>query len=276
MIYNLAHLRFFYDAVKAGSATAAALQNHVSQSALSQGIKKLEKDLGIQLIHHQKKRFKLTDEGQTVFTHARQIFSEVEKMYDALEALRGGIRGTVTFACTNSIARFFIPAALIRARAKYPDLTVKFHRGSLRFILQALKEAMVDFAIVVDDESFSSFEKKLIAKGEFHIYTKTSTIEEGVYVDSAKSSETRHFMKYIKDLKIIDELSGWGMVEEFVKQGLGPGILPSFMEALPMKKLNLKVPSLSYDICVIHPHGIPLSRSTQAFIDLVKMSYFRS
>lgn len=269
MLYNLAHLRFFYDAIKAGSATAAALQNHVSQSALSQGIKKLEKDLGVQLIYHQKKRFKLTDEGQVVFDHARQIFLEAAKMYDALEDLKGGIKGTATFACTNSIARFFIPSALLKAKEKYPDLKLKFHRGSIRFILQALKEGMVDFAIVVDNESFSSFEKRFIAKGEFHIYTKTSSIKEGVYVDNAKSSETLHFMKYIKDLKIIDELSGWGMIDEFVKQGLGPGILPSFMETAPMKKLNLKIPPLSYDICVIYPNSIPLSRSAQAFIDLL-------
>lgn len=266
-MFNLLHLKFFFDAARSKSVTQAAKQNFVSQSALSQGIQKLEQDFGVDLIFHRKNRFKLTDEGELVFQHAAKIFADVKHLRDSLSDLKGKIGGTIRFACTNSLARFFIPKPLIKAKKKYPDLDVKFHRGNLRFIVQSLKEGTVDFAVVVDDPIFSPFAKKVLMKGEFHIYTKKGDIKNGIYIDHLENSEVRYFQKKIPKLKIIDELSGWGMVEEFVKQGVGPGILPSFMESKSLKKIDLGIPGFPYQICAIFPKDMPLSRGAEAFLN---------
>jgi DNA-binding transcriptional LysR family regulator len=265
-MFNLMHMKFFFDAARNKSVTTAAKQNHVSQSALSQGIQKLEQDLGVDLTIHKKNRFKLTDEGEVVLKHAGKIFGDIKHLQENLQDLKGKIAGTITLACTNSLARFFIPKPLIQTKKKYPDLKVNFHRGSIKFILQSLKEETVDFAIVLDDAVFSPFDKKILSKGEFNIYTKKGDIKEGVYVDQQENPEVLYFKKKIPMLKIIDELSGWGMVEEFVKQGVGPGIMPSFMESKPLKKVDLGIPGFPYQICAVFPKNLPLSRASEAFL----------
>lgn len=59
---NLNNLRYFYDAAEAEGISEAARRNFVTQSAVSQGIQKLEMALGISLITHQRNCFKLTAE----------------------------------------------------------------------------------------------------------------------------------------------------------------------------------------------------------------------
>ena len=71
---NLTHLKYFLDAVKQGSITASAKINHVSQSAISQGITRLEERFGCHLLAHQPKRFKVTDEGLKLFENSKRFF----------------------------------------------------------------------------------------------------------------------------------------------------------------------------------------------------------
>ena len=79
-------------------------------------------------------------------------------------------------------------------------------------------------------------------------------------------------MKHYVGLEIIEELSGWGMVEEFVKRGLGAGILPNFLESSEMKKIKVKAPPCRYSISAIFSKGSTLSRNANAFIDLMRES----
>ncbi len=272
-MFNLVHLRFFYDASRLGSVTEAAKANYVSQSALSQGIKKLERDLGFSLITHQKNRFILTEEGRLAFSHARRIFSEIEVMQEELNSLSGQVAGSITFACTNSIARALIPKALLKCRQEYPLLKVNFRRGSIRFILDQLSSGKVDFAIVVDGERFQSFEKHRIKSGEFYVYKHPECCldwEEGIYVDHVDSPEMEVIRGKCPEIKVLEELSGWGMVEEFVKQGLGPGLLPDFMkDDLSMKKVRTGIPEIPYSIAAVRQKGLPFSKTMEAFVSLL-------
>lgn len=270
LIFNLSHLKFFYDAARLESVTEAAKINFVSQSALSQGIKKLERDLDADLTTHQKNRFQLTDAGQMVFQHAQRLFVNIEEMREGLNLLKGEVAGTISFACTNSIARALIPRALVQCRKLYPLLKVKFHRGSVRFIKQQLQQGKVDFGVVVDGEAFDAFEKKTVKCGYFNLYAHPDfkgSYQDGIFVDHVDSPEMEGI-----DLKVLEELSGWGMVEEFVKQGLGPGLLPDFMEAArTMRKIDANLPEIPYEICAIRSSNLPFSNNMSVFIDLLNL-----
>lgn len=270
ILFNLTHFKFFHDAARLGSVTEAAKVNHVTQSALSQGIKKLERDLNVELTTHQKNRFQLTDAGQVVLKHAQQMFVTVEEMREELNFLKGEVAGTISFACTNSIARALIPRALLHCKEKYPLLQVKFHRGSVRFIKQQLQQGNVDFGVVLDGEVFDQYEKRKIVDGHFHLYAHPDfkgELGNGIYVDHLDSPE----MKGI-DLKVIEELSGWGMVEEFVKQGLGPGLLPDFMEAdRTMQKIEAPIPKIPYQICAIRNTKLPYTHNIEVFISVLSL-----
>ena len=91
--------------------------------------------------------------------------------------------------------------------------------------------------------------------------------QEGIYVDHIDSPE----MKGI-DIKVLEELSGRGMVEEFVKQGLGAGLLPDFMEsARTMKKVDASIPKIPYQISAIRNRRLPFSKNMDLFINLLNL-----
>jgi DNA-binding transcriptional LysR family regulator len=276
MIFNLAHLRYFYDAARTGNISEAARRNHVSQSALSQGIRNLGRDLDNELITHQKNRFKLTDAGKIVYAHADRIFAGVEELNQELQKLSGEIAGEITFACTNSIARALIPGALLAAREKYPLLKVRFHRGSVRYILEQLSKGTVDFGVVLGGDAFKHLENEVIHQGQFFIYQRRGleqAPEDEIYVDHVDSTEAVHLKKCRPSLSFKEELSGWGMVEQFVKQGLGQGLLPDFMEhndpISQIQRTDCSMPDIPYSICAVYPKGVLLSRNMRAFIDLL-------
>lgn len=76
---NLFHLKYFLDAVKHGSISASDETNHISQSAISQAIAKLEEGLGCSLLIHQPKQFKITDEGKSSLIVLKKFFKLFKK-----------------------------------------------------------------------------------------------------------------------------------------------------------------------------------------------------
>ena len=82
---NFHHLRYFHAVVRQGSLTAAAKSLHVSQSALSIQIKKLEDHLGLYPFDRQHKRMQLTEEGKIILDYAETIFRTSEEMLATLQ-----------------------------------------------------------------------------------------------------------------------------------------------------------------------------------------------
>ena len=78
MIGNLEYFKVFYYTAKTGSVTQAASELALSQPAVSQSLKQLEKNLGVKLFQRAARGVRLTGEGQ-------QLFSYVEKGYEQIE-----------------------------------------------------------------------------------------------------------------------------------------------------------------------------------------------
>ena len=74
----LRQMRYFVAVVDCGSFTEAAAQCYISQSAISQQVHALEKELGVELIHRENRRFTLTPAGEYFYAHSRAILEQVE------------------------------------------------------------------------------------------------------------------------------------------------------------------------------------------------------
>lgn len=76
----LRQMKYFVSVVDCNSFTEAAEQNYISQSAISQQIQALEKDLGVPLIIRRNRRFSLTPAGEYFYNHCKGILVEVEDL----------------------------------------------------------------------------------------------------------------------------------------------------------------------------------------------------
>jgi DNA-binding transcriptional LysR family regulator len=274
---NLTHLRYFYDAVRLKSVSRAARENFVSQSAISQGIRRLEQAVGTKLSTHQRQHFRLTEAGEVVFDESKRIFASVEGLKERLREHKNEISGPVVFGCTNALAQFFLPRPYLELRKKYPDVIPKFHRGSLHFIHEALKQEKVQFALAIDAPEFYEYQKQVLYKGHFRLYKAKGTKRSGkVLVDHATNQEViefrkLHHVRYGKDLVIQDELSGWAMVATFVQMGIAEGFLPDFIfqNNPAVQEIKLDLPYIEYQIAAFWLKGHALSRASKAFLQCV-------
>jgi DNA-binding transcriptional LysR family regulator len=273
-LINLLHLKFFCDAVTLKSVSQAAKINFVTQSAVSQGILKLERIIGADLIFHTRQGLQLTEDGKIVFENATHIFRAVQQTFDLVNRSRRSIQTDVKFVCTKSLGLAYIPAAYQRITQNIPQLNIHFKMGGLEFVRDSLMREEAEFAIAVVDHSFDDFEKVSLHKGCFHLYhakhTSEDLLDKGILVDYSSSLYVNEVCAKLK-LPILMELSGWEDVARFTEIGLGVGFLPDFIvngSRFTSLSMHYKsIPLYEYEIFLLHKKGKTLSRGASAFLD---------
>lgn len=278
---NLIYLKYFCDAFQSGSISVAAKLNHVSQSAVSQGICKLEERLDCRLISHQPNRFKVTEEGRQLFNHAKQIFKSIEMTEDFLTK----DSGRITFACTHSFALTCLPQYLKLAREKLPNLRISFRLGHYFTIKDWIHKGTVDFGILLDNMDLSSFERYPLCKGTFRLYVSKTVKNPSTlsfFLDSEERTETNLLKAayrelYEKELPIAMEISSWSVISKLVEQGLGIGLFPDYIahENQKLKPVFQKLNPMEYTLYALFEKNMIPTKHALQFIELFSKFPFR-
>jgi DNA-binding transcriptional LysR family regulator len=114
-------LRTFLAVLDRGGFSAAAEQVHRSQSRVSAHIAALERELGVSLIDRGRRPARVTHAGEVFARHARDILAAVGSARSAAGAAHGLDQGRLTLLTTPCLAATFVPGALARLAAEYPD-----------------------------------------------------------------------------------------------------------------------------------------------------------
>ncbi|MFC8642322.1 MULTISPECIES: LysR family transcriptional regulator [Streptomyces] len=147
---NLERLRTLDALARHGSVGGAADGLHVTTSAVSQQMAKLEREVGQQLLARNGRGVRLTDAGRLLADHAAKILSQVEIAQSDIEAQRGQVVGEVRLAAFPTAARGLFPAALAGLRAEHPDLRVRTTELEPESGIRAVLRGDVDLAVVLD------------------------------------------------------------------------------------------------------------------------------
>lgn len=89
----LRQIKYFVTVVDTGSFTEAAEECFISQSAISQQILSLEKELGVQLLVRSTRRFTLTEPRKYLYSHGKKLLGETEKLKNGTIAAAAGAWG---------------------------------------------------------------------------------------------------------------------------------------------------------------------------------------
>lgn len=272
---NLNNLKYFYDAVENQSISEAARRNFVTQSAVSQGIQKLERALSLSLITHQRNFFKLTPEGQVVFGLTQQLFGTLKAMCDVAQDQSQSVSGQLNFTCTQSIAMNLISTTLPQMKELFPQVSIKMKISKMDNICLLLKRGLMDMGIVVESDICDQFQKEVLYNGFFNLYSKTGVIGQGVYVDHCDGLFVNRLSIYYqkrfrRELTILQELDSWQVLAKFASQGIGCCFLPDFIAANDTSlKICEGLDAIPYRIVAIYPKGAHLTRAAKVFIDLL-------
>ncbi|WP_405837890.1 LysR family transcriptional regulator [Streptomyces sp. NBC_01518] len=147
---NLERLRTLDALARHGSVSGAAEGLHVTTSAVSQQMSKLEREVGQQLLAKNGRGVRLTDAGRLLAEHAGRILSQVELAQADLEAQRGQVVGELRISAFPTAARGLFPTALAALRARHPALRVRSTELEPENGIAGVVRGDLDLAVVLD------------------------------------------------------------------------------------------------------------------------------
>jgi len=121
---NIDHLKLFIRIAATQNISAAGNELGLSPAVASSYINKLEKSLGVRLLHRTTRQVSLTEEGKSFLPHAEDVLASVEAARSAVGAGETIPSGTLRIAAPASFARMHLVPALKDFTERYPNLTL--------------------------------------------------------------------------------------------------------------------------------------------------------
>jgi molybdate transport repressor ModE-like protein len=151
---DVRRIRVLDEVIERGSFSAAAESLHLSQSAVSQQIAVLEKEVGLPLLERTSDGPKLTTAGQVLMDHGEAVLcrlDEAERELAQIAGLEGGRLRVTSFPTASAT---LMTAALSRFRQAFPSIELHFCEDEPEDAFPALKRGDFDLAVVFDYPSF--------------------------------------------------------------------------------------------------------------------------
>lgn len=126
--------------------TRAADELHLSQSALSRAIQKLEDQLGQPLFDRKPREVVLTELGELLLERAKHILQLMEDTFSELS--EAGRRGRIRLGAIPTIAPYFLPSLLSSFAKKYPDIAVLVQEDTTENLIKRCHHGEIDLAIL--------------------------------------------------------------------------------------------------------------------------------
>jgi DNA-binding transcriptional LysR family regulator len=144
---DLEHLRTLVAIAECGGFSKAAAVRHISQPALSQHVRLLERGLKRKLFERDGRNMRFTHEGERVLAEARRIIEVHDASLRRLDAERGR---TIVVGSTEHSAEQILPEMIRALQAAFPDCATRFEIGRSTQLAEAVGKGTVDFAFVLD------------------------------------------------------------------------------------------------------------------------------
>lgn len=131
-----------------GTVTAAAAALHLTPSAVSQQLRSLARDLGVDLLRPQGRGVRLTPEAQVLLHHADALYARWEEARGDLDAYRHGDRGPLRVCGFPSVLAALLPSATEHLRARAPALRLQVVQADPGESLDLLVAGEADLALL--------------------------------------------------------------------------------------------------------------------------------
>lgn len=296
---HLDALKYFLSVVEEKSISKAAAKTHISQSALSQMIHKLEEDLGFELLNRSNRGVTLTPSGEIVLKYSNNIIKSFDKMNDELKSFDVN-KNKLTVSGTWSLAAYSLPCMLYKIKKRFPEYIYELEAKTVEEIIHDINEDLSDFGFVdsIDEESDLVYHKMgqekivLIAKADYKI-PESITLKELINVElimctmNKKTCEhlddaLKTFNERLESLNVIFKADTLTAVKSSVLNGYGMAFVPyeSIKHELYEKSIKLvevKDILLDYDIYMVSKKpkqlSISVRESREYLIDIGRKSF---
>ncbi|MER5437370.1 LysR substrate-binding domain-containing protein [Streptomyces sp. NPDC002790] len=142
-------LQYFVAVAETRHFTRAAELVHVAQPSLSQQIRTLERELGVDLFLRARGNISLTDAGEALLPLARRILADADTARHEVQELAQLKRGRVRLGATPSLCTGLLPDVLRSFHDRYPGIQLMIEEGGSHDLVRELARGALDLALVV-------------------------------------------------------------------------------------------------------------------------------
>jgi len=139
-------LRYFLAVAEHLNFRRAAESLNTSQPSLSQQIRALEDELGVELFERTKRRVQLTAAGGVYLAGVRNVISEVDAYGQQAREAQAGVRGSLTVGTNGMVMIEHMPSVVRRFRAEFPDVNLSVTILRNPDIVGALRAGRIELA----------------------------------------------------------------------------------------------------------------------------------
>lgn len=150
MNYSLRQLRVFVAVSRYGSFSRAGESIGLSQSAVSHSMKELEAEMGVRLLDRTTREVALTDAGLRLANRVEPLLDELHAMLLDTRSFGTQHNGRVRIASSQTISAQLMPQCIASGALQYPDIRVLLRDQAQQLVLNSVRNAEVDFGIVID------------------------------------------------------------------------------------------------------------------------------
>jgi DNA-binding transcriptional LysR family regulator len=147
---DVKRMKVFREVAALGSFSAAAESLSFTQSAVSQQVAALEREVGTKLLDRTPRGVRLTDSGRTLVSHADAILARLESAEDELAELAGVRGGRLRLASFQSAGATLVPRAVAAFHSRYPKVELSMVDAEPEEARTLLRSGDIDLALVYD------------------------------------------------------------------------------------------------------------------------------
>jgi DNA-binding transcriptional LysR family regulator len=245
---NLEQMEYIKEIIHTQSISIAAQNLHVSQSAVSQSISSLEKELGIRLFKRSRFGTTPTEEGKNIINKALKIVEHIEKIKEEAQTLTSSFKGELKIASIPSLMSF-LPKILSLFKKDFPQIKVTIIEMESKKIMEKVKQHTVDLGFTTIQKSFEQtlpehfiFEKLdyhadikvIVPKDSPLAFQKGLTIQDlsdypiVMYTSQYWENFIHTFEERYGSMNVLFHTSNSEVIKKTVSEGLAIGLLSSY------------------------------------------------
>ena len=164
MLIETSQLQTLVAVAKAKSFSKAADELHVTQSAISQSIKNLEKKLSISLFKRSGKKVIMTHEGEKLYQMAQSFLSQMEETLEEIQHDKNTMGGIVRIGTLTGIGKSWLAPEMLQFCEEHKNVTISLNLGFQEDLIRDFENYRLDFLVLPEEGMPNVGEKKLIGE----------------------------------------------------------------------------------------------------------------
>jgi LysR family nitrogen assimilation transcriptional regulator len=288
--FDLRRLRYFVTVAELGSLTRAAEALHVAQPALSQHIRGLESELGVQLLARGPRGVTLTEAGQRMLVEARELLAGMKTLVERVKQDAREPEGEVVIGVGQIVGSLMMVPLLELALERLPRVRIQVREMLSGMLPEVVRSGAVDFAMSYNTPSGSGIESTPILSEEMCLVGQRRLVERHLGARQPADFRFRHLdgiplylsrrshnMRELLEraakakgiaLNLVAEVDSLYIMKELALGGSGCCVLSRASVRRELQHHDLYVgritaPVVRRDVCLVRRHGQALPRAAK-------------